>query len=73
MASPNSIFTELVSTTFRNHRPKIMDNVSNRNAFLKYMKRRGNWKEETGGLSIVTPLDYQQNSTYQRFSLGLTA
>ena len=68
MASPNSIFTELVSTTFRNHRPKIMDNVSNRNAFLKYMKRRGNWKEETGGLSIVTPLDYQQNSTYQRYS-----
>lgn len=68
MASPNSTFTELVTTTFRNHRPEIKDNVSNRNAFLKYMKMKGNVMEEDGGLSIVTPLDYQQNSTYQRYS-----
>ena len=29
MPSPNQIFTELVTTTFRNHRTDIIDNVSN--------------------------------------------
>lgn len=68
MASPNSTFTELVSTTFRKHRKEIKDNLSNRNALLKYMQKRGNMRSEDGGLSIVTPLDYQANSTYQRYS-----
>src|SRR3990172_3491752 len=68
MASPNSTFTELVSTTFRKHRKEIKDNISNRNALLKYMDKRGNKRTEDGGLTIVTPLDYAENSTYQRFS-----
>lgn len=69
MASPNSTFTELVSTTFRKHRKEIKDNISNRNALLKYIKNRGNIStHEDGGLSIVTPLDYNSNSTYQRYS-----
>lgn len=69
MASPNSTFTELVSTTFRKHRKEIKDNISNRNALLKYIKGRGNIAtNEDGGLSIVTPLDYNSNSTYQRYS-----
>ena len=68
MASPNSTFTELVSTTFRNHKKEITDNLSNRNALLKYMKRRGNTRREDGGLTIATPLDYQANGTYQRYS-----
>lgn len=68
MASPNSTFTELVSTTFRKHRKEIMDNVSNRNALLKYMMKRGNKRTEDGGLTIAEPLDYAENSTYQRYS-----
>src|SRR4030067_2000830 len=68
MASPNSTFTELVSTTFRKRRKEIKDNISNRNALLKYMDKRGNKRHEDGGLTIVTPLDYAENSTYQRFS-----
>ena len=68
MASPNSTFTELVSTTFRKHRREITDNVSNRNALLKYLRKRGNYNREDGGLTIVTPLDYAENSTYQRYS-----
>ena len=42
MASPNSTFTELVSTTFNKHRKKISDNLTTRNALLKYMNKRGN-------------------------------
>lgn len=68
MASPNTTFTELVSTTFRKHRKEIKDNLSNRNALLKYIMKRGNYLTEDGGLSIATPLDYQSNATYQRYS-----
>ena len=68
MASPNSTFTELVSTTFRKHRKEIKDNLSNRNALVKYLMMKGNYKKEDGGLTIVTPLDYADNSTYQRYS-----
>ena len=68
MASPNSTFTELVSTTFRKHRKEIKDNVSQRNALLKYIMKRGNTRKEDGGLTIVCPLDYAENSTYQRYS-----
>lgn len=68
MASPNSTFTELVSTTFRKHRKEIKDNLSNRNALLKYMMKRGNKRTEDGGLSIAQPLDYASNGTYQRYS-----
>ena len=68
MASPNTTFTELVSTTFRKHRKEIKDNLSTRNALLKYMMKRGNYRKEDGGLTIVTPLDYASNTTYQRYS-----
>lgn len=68
MASPNSTFTELVSTTFRKHKRQIADNLTNRNALLKYMMKRGNKRIEDGGLTIVTPLDYAENGTYQRYS-----
>jgi hypothetical protein len=68
MASPNSTFTELVSTTFRKHRSEIKDNISNRNALLSFIMKRGNYETEDGGLTIATPLDYQENTTYQRYS-----
>lgn len=68
MASPNSTFTELVTSTFRKVRRDVADNVSNRNALLKYMKKRGNYRREDGGLTIACPLEYAENGTYQRYS-----
>lgn len=72
MASPGtftgSTFTELVTTTHRKHRKMVIDNLSNRNALLKYMMKRGNKRSEDGGLTIVEPLDYAANGTYQRYS-----
>jgi len=68
MASPNSTFTELVSTTFRNHKPEIYDNISNRNALCKRLMTKGNYEREDGGLTIVCGLDYDENGTYQRYS-----
>lgn len=68
MASPNATFTELVSTTFRNHGKKFTDNVSRNNVLYARIMEKGNVRVEDGGLSIVEPLDYAQNSTYQRYS-----
>lgn len=68
MASPNAIFTEIVSTTFRNHSGDILDNVSKHNALYRKMKTGGRTRTESGGYSIVQPLEYAQNGTYQRYS-----
>lgn len=68
MASPNSTFTELVTSTFRKVRKDVKDNLSNRNALLKHIYKRGNYRTEDGGLTIVCPIDYTTNSTYQRYS-----
>lgn len=68
MASPNSTFTELVTTTFRKHRKDIKDAISNNNALHRYLEKKGNTRKEDGGLTIVESLDYAENSTYQRYS-----
>lgn len=73
MASPGqstlfNSFTELVSTTYRNHSKEVADNVSKHNALFRRMTEKGKIRLEDGGLSIVQPLDYANNSTYQRYS-----
>lgn len=68
MSTPSTVFTELVSTTFRNHRSKLIDNVSNNNALLAYLKRKRKMRTESGGLEIAIPLEYAENGTYQRYS-----
>jgi hypothetical protein len=73
MASPGqsslfTTFTELVSTTYRNHSKEIADNVTAHNALFRRLSDKGRIRLEDGGLSIVQPLDYAANSTYQRYS-----
>ncbi len=68
MPSPNSVFTEMVTTTLRNHPTEVSDNVSRHNALYNRLSRRGNLKTVRGGYEIVRPLDYAENGTYQRFS-----
>lgn len=68
MTSPNSTFTELVTTTLREHPSEIADNVSDHNALYRRLKSKGGIKKLDGGTTIVRPLDYAENATYQRFS-----
>lgn len=68
MTSPNSTFTEIVTTTLRQHRKEIADNVSNNNALLQRLMKKGRMEVIDGGYEIVEPLDYAENSTYQRYS-----
>jgi hypothetical protein len=68
MASPNATFTEIVTTTLREHPAEIADNVSNHNALYRRLKSKGQLRKLDGGYEIVCPLDYAENSTYQRYS-----
>lgn len=73
MATPGqstlfNTFTELVSTTYRNHKKEVADNMSNHNALYRRIAEKGKARTEDGGLSIVLPLEYADNSTYQRYS-----
>lgn len=68
MPSPNATFTELVSTTFNKHSKEIKDNVSKNNALCNRLMKKGQHRLVDGGLSIVQPLDYNANNTYQRYS-----
>lgn len=68
MASPNSTFTEMVTSTHRKHPAVIADNVSDHNALYRRLKTKGKIRFEDGGRSIVANLDYAENSTYQRYS-----
>lgn len=68
MASPSTIFTEMVTTTLRNHPTEVSDNVSKNNALYSRLKKRGKIKKIGGGYEIVRPLDYAENATYQRYS-----
>lgn len=69
MASPNSTFTELVTTTLREHPSMIADNVSDHNALYRRLKDKGRLtKSVDGGYEIVRPLDYAENSTFLRYS-----
>jgi hypothetical protein len=61
-------FTELVSTTYRNHKKEVADAVSNHNALFRKIKAKGKYRREDGGLSIVCPVEYAENSNYTRYS-----
>lgn len=68
MATPSTVFTEMVTSTDRTWGSKVTDNVSNHNALLNIMKRKGKIKTVSGGFEIAEPIEYAENSTYQRFS-----
>jgi hypothetical protein len=68
MATPNSTFTEMVTTTLRSHPSEVADNVSKHNALYRRLKLGGKIKKLSGGYEIVRPLDYAENGTYQRYS-----
>jgi hypothetical protein len=68
MASPNSTFTEIVTTTLRHRNKQLADNVSNSNALLAALNQRGRVKPVAGGRTIVEELEYAENSTFKYYS-----
>lgn len=68
MASPSTVFTELVTTTLRNTASEIADNMSDHNGLSRKLKEKKKIKNLDGGTEIQTPLEYAANGTYQRFT-----
>ena len=65
----NSAITELVATTIRNRQREFADNVTNHNALLYELERKGNIRYADGGRSILEELEWDENST-ARFYAG---
>lgn len=67
MASPNSSFTDIVTTSLQGYSGEIADNITNHNALLKQIDKKGNKRIATGR-SIVQELEYAENSTVMFYS-----
>lgn len=59
---------ELVTTTLRNRREELADNVTNHNALFRRMNERGNIAPVGGGRTILEELMYAENGTVQWYS-----
>jgi len=68
MATPSSVFTELVTTTDRHWGTKVTDNVSAHNALLNRINKKGGVKTVSGGYEIAEPIEYGENGTFQRYA-----
>lgn len=68
MASPNSNFSEIITTTLRNRSGKLADSVSANNALLSRLMSKGNIKLVSGGRTIVQELEYAENGTFGYYS-----
>lgn len=66
MPSPN--LSEIVTTTMYNRSKKLADNVTNNNALLARMERKGKRKPFSGGRQIMQELEYGENSTFGWYS-----
>ena len=71
MASPLSTtvdWGDVVTTTLENRSKKLADNITNNNALLYWLKKRGNTRPFTGGREIYQELAYAQNQTFLWYS-----
>ena len=65
--SPNSTYTEIVTTTLAGYSKTMADNVTNNNALLRHIDQNGN-KSSATGRTIVQELEYATNSTTKWYS-----
>lgn len=68
MATPNSNFDEILSTTIRRYGPRIWDNVTNNVTFYKYLRNRGRIQKEDGGYSLLEQVAFSENNNFQWYS-----
>jgi hypothetical protein len=68
MASPNTNWGEVTTTTLYNRSKKLADNITKNNALLRRLSAKGKIKPFDGGQAIVQELEYSENGTYKRYS-----
>ena len=68
MASPSSVFTEMVTTTHRHWGSDVTDNVSKHNGLVYKLKKKGKIKTISGGYEAAEPIEFAENSSFMRYS-----
>jgi len=68
MASPNTSFGELLSTTVQLLEDELFDQILTKNASGATLKEYGCVSPKDGGPSIVIPIMYAENGSYKRYS-----
>lgn len=67
MATPNSSFSDIITTTLQGYSGTIADNITNHNALLRQINKKGN-KQVATGRSIVQELEFSENQTVQYYT-----
>jgi hypothetical protein len=70
MASPNSNYTDLITTTLEFLGEEMVDGVTSNNAATAWMKANDGWGTIEGGEKIVEPLAYAENTNGMWYSGG---
>lgn len=68
MATPNTNWSEITTTTLYNRSRKLADSVTKNNGLLRRLSQKGNVKPVDGGQAIVQEIEYSENGTYMRYS-----
>lgn len=68
MATPNTNWSEITTTTLFNRSRKLADSVTKNNALLRRLDAKGKVKPFDGGQAIVQEIEYSENGTYKRYS-----
>ena len=64
----NANLGDLVTTTLRNRRGQLADNILNHNAVLRFLNREGHVDAADGGRTLVEELEYAENQTFKYYS-----
>ena len=63
MAFANSDISDLIATTIDSRTGSVQDNLTNNNALLMCLQKKGNVKKVTGGTTILQELNYNDPAT----------
>jgi len=64
MASPNSNYDDIFTTTLENRTKKLADDVSKNNALLKRLRDKGKIRKISGGSKILEELEYGEGDMF---------
>lgn len=67
MTTPNSSFSDIIATSLQGYSKTMADNITNHNALLRQMERKGNITNRTGR-TIVQEIEFAENGTVAWFS-----
>lgn len=68
MATGNSSFTKLITTTLQNLPAEVFDAVSTNNALLYMLQKKGNLKIVSGGRTFTHPIYYKPNTSFKSYA-----